>query len=68
MAMSLTLHASNKLNSLDYHTMRVEVVNFFPIRFDGDILFEFPLVNKPMGLPSKRKAWTKDTTDMLGAR
>jgi hypothetical protein len=48
--------------------MRVEIVNFLLVTFNGDILFEFPLVQKPMGLPSKCKAWIEDTMDMLGAR
>jgi hypothetical protein len=53
MAMSLTAHASNKQRFLDYSIMKIETLNFLFVRFDGDVLFEFPLVHKPMGL-SKR--------------
>jgi len=31
-------------------------------------MFEFPQVHKPMGLPSKCKAWIEDMMDMFGAR
>jgi len=34
-------HATNEVKSLDYNKMRIEVVNFFLVRFDVDILFDF---------------------------
>ncbi len=42
-AMSLALHASSKLKSLNYGTITIEFVNCFPTKFNGDILFELPL-------------------------
>jgi hypothetical protein len=30
--------------------MRIEPMDFLPIKFNGDILFELPLICKPMGL------------------
>ncbi len=41
-AMSLTLHDSSKLKSLDYDAIIIEFVNCLPTKFNGDILFEFP--------------------------
>lgn len=41
--MSHTPHAFNELRSLDYNIMIIEMMNFLPVRFDGDILFELPL-------------------------
>ncbi len=38
-----TPHAFNELRSLDYNIMRIEMMNFLLVRFDVDILFEFPL-------------------------
>jgi hypothetical protein len=43
MMMFHTPHASSELRSLDYNIMKIETMNFLPIKFDGDILFEFPL-------------------------
>ncbi len=48
--MSQIRHTSNKLRSLEYVTMRVEVINFLPMKFDGDVLFELPPIYKPMGV------------------
>jgi hypothetical protein len=53
MAMFLTAHASNKQRFLDYNIMKIEALSFLFVRFNGDVLFEFPLVHKLMGL-SKR--------------
>ncbi len=30
--------------------MTIEPMDFLPIKFDGDILFELPPIRKPMGL------------------
>lgn len=42
--MSQIWHTSNKLKCLDYVTMIVEAVNLLLMKYDGDMLFEFPLV------------------------
>ncbi len=43
-------HIFNELRSLDYVTMKIEIINFLPMKFDDDVLFELPLVYKPMGV------------------
>jgi hypothetical protein len=43
-------HAFNELRSLDYSTMKIEVLNFLPIKFNSDVLFVLPPIRKPMGL------------------
>jgi hypothetical protein len=43
-------HTSNELKPLDYVIMRIEVINFLPMKFDGDVLFELPLVYTLMGV------------------
>jgi hypothetical protein len=48
-SMSLTLHASFKLKSLNYDTITIEFVNCFPTKFNGDSLFELPHVRHPLG-------------------
>ncbi len=48
-AMSLTLHACFELKSLDYGAIIIEFVNYFPIKFNGEILFELPLFHHPLG-------------------
>jgi hypothetical protein len=40
--MSHTPHASNEVRSLDYNIKIIETMNFLLVKFDGDILFEFP--------------------------
>jgi hypothetical protein len=30
--------------------MKIEIINFLPMKFDDDVLFELPLVYKPMGV------------------
>ncbi len=35
--------------SLDYEAITIEFVNCLPIEFNGDILFELPLVRHPLG-------------------
>jgi hypothetical protein len=45
----LTPHASSKLKSLDYSAITIEFVYCLPTKFNGDILFEFPLVCYPLG-------------------
>lgn len=42
-AMSQIQHISNKLKFLDYATLKIEIVNFIPMKLDGDMLFELPL-------------------------
>ncbi len=41
-AMSQIWHTPNELRSLDYVTMIIEIVNFLPVKFDGNMLFELP--------------------------
>jgi hypothetical protein len=45
----MTLHACFKLKSLDYGAITIEFVNCLPIKFNGDILFELPLIRRPLG-------------------
>lgn len=49
-AMLQIQHTSNELRSLDYATMKIEVINFLLMKFDGDVLFELPPIDKPMGV------------------
>jgi hypothetical protein len=48
-AMFLTLHTCFELKSLDYGAITIEFVNYLPTKFNGDILFELPLVCHPLG-------------------
>ncbi len=48
--MSQIRHTSNELRSLDYAMMNIEVINFLPMKFDSDVLFELPHVYKLMGV------------------
>ncbi len=47
--MSLTLHASFELKSLDYGPITIEFMNCFPTKFNGDILFELCFVRHLLG-------------------
>jgi len=47
-AMSLTLHAYFKLNSLDYGAIKIEFVNCIRTKFNGDIFFELLYVHHPL--------------------
>jgi hypothetical protein len=47
--MSLTPRASFELKSFDYDAITIEFVNYFPTKFNGDILFEFPHVRHLLG-------------------
>jgi len=47
--MSLTLHASFELKSLDYGPTTIEFMNCFPTKFNGDILFELCFVRHLLG-------------------
>jgi hypothetical protein len=47
--MSLTLHASFELKSLNYGTITIGFMNCFPTKFNGDILFELLHVHHPLG-------------------
>ncbi len=48
-AMSLSLHASFELKSLNYDAIIIEFVNRFPTKFNGDVLFELPPVRNLLG-------------------
>jgi hypothetical protein len=48
-AMSPTLHICLELKSLDYEVIWIELVNYLPTKFNGDILFEFPPICHPLG-------------------
>jgi hypothetical protein len=47
--MSLTPHVCSELKSLEYSAITIEFVNYLPTKFNGDILFEFPLIRHPLG-------------------
>jgi hypothetical protein len=66
--MSQIQHIYNELRSLDYAIMRNETINFLPMKFDSDVLFEFPLFASQWEFPNRCKAWTKNMTIMLGVR
>jgi hypothetical protein len=42
-------HATSKLKELNYDTLQIENVVNIPSTFDGDVLFELPLVDHPSG-------------------
>jgi hypothetical protein len=48
-AMYLTPHTYFKLKSLDYGAITIEFVNCLPTKFNGDILFELPLILHLLG-------------------
>jgi hypothetical protein len=48
-AMFLTPHARFELKSLEYGAITIELVNYLPTKFDGDILFELHLVSHLLG-------------------
>ncbi len=48
-AMSMTPHASFELKSLDYGAITIEIVNYLPTKFNGDILFELPHMRHSLG-------------------
>jgi hypothetical protein len=43
--------------------MRIEVINFLPTKFDSDMLFELPLVCKPMGVSKQMQGMEKKYDD-----
>jgi len=47
--MSLTLDICFELKSLDYGAITIEFMNCLPIKINGDILFELPLICHPLG-------------------
>jgi len=47
--MSLTVHASFELKSLDYGAITIEFMDFFLTKFNGDILFELLLIRYSLG-------------------
>jgi hypothetical protein len=48
-AMSLTTHTCSKLKTFDYEAITIVFVNGLPTKFNGDILFELPLIHHPLG-------------------
>jgi hypothetical protein len=44
-AMSFAPHATFELKKLNYDTLRIENIPCIPSTFNGDVLFELPLVN-----------------------
>jgi hypothetical protein len=57
--MSLILHICFELKSLNYEVITIELVNYLPIKFNGDILFELPHVYHPLGQPKKLQGMDK---------
>jgi hypothetical protein len=49
-AMLQIRHTFNELRSLDYVTMKIEAVNFLPMKFNNDVMFELPPLYNPMGV------------------
>jgi hypothetical protein len=47
-AMSLTPHIAFELKSIDYGAITIEFVNCLRTKFNGDILFELPLIHYPL--------------------
>jgi len=47
--MSLTPHTCFELKSFNYKAITIEFVNCLPIKINGDILFELPLVCHLLG-------------------
>jgi hypothetical protein len=66
-AMSLTLHVSFELKSLDYGAITIEFVNCLPTKFNGDILFELFLCIIHWDILDNYKVWIESTMVMLGA-
>jgi hypothetical protein len=73
-AMSMTPHASFELKSLDYGAITIEIVNYLPTKFNGDILFELPPMcdllrhfEQLQGMDRKYdgRAWCKLKTDNI---
>jgi hypothetical protein len=48
-AMSLILHVSFELKSLDYNAIKIEFVNYLATKFNSDILFELLFVHHLLG-------------------
>jgi hypothetical protein len=48
-AMFLTSHTCFELKPLDYMAITIKFVNYLPSKFNGDMLFELPLVCHPLG-------------------
>jgi hypothetical protein len=49
-AMLQIRHTFNELRSLDYVTMKIEAINFLPMKFNNDVMFELPPLYNPMGV------------------
>jgi len=43
--MHLSLHSYFELKSQDYRVIIIEFMNCFPTKFDGEILYELPLIH-----------------------
>jgi len=39
--------------------MRIEAINFHPMKFDNNVLFELPFVCKPMGVSKQMQGMDK---------
>jgi len=65
--MSQIQHTSNKLRSLDYATMKI-VVNFLPMKFNSDVLFEFPPVYKLMGVSKQMQSMDRKYVSRICCR
>jgi hypothetical protein len=47
--------------------MKIEAINFLPMKYDNDVLFELPLASQQEFL-NRCNAWTKNMTITLGAK
>jgi len=66
--MSLTLHTCSKSKSLEYDAITIEVMNYLPTKFNGDILFELPPMCHLLGhYKHNCKVRIESTMVMLGA-
>ncbi len=43
--MLVTRHAFNELCNIDYEKIAIQIISFLPTTFNGDILFEMPLLS-----------------------
>jgi hypothetical protein len=58
-AMLQIQHTSNELRSLDSAIMKFEAINFLPMKFDNNVLFELPPLYKPMGVSKHMQGMDK---------
>ncbi len=57
--MVLLGHTFNKLQNLDYDKIPFQKVQFLPTTFDGDVLFELPLVFPTVHMPLQMQGMDK---------